>query len=88
MAVVGVGRGLGSAVVKLALAEGAEVYAFARSSLDWLQSRQVKTASYDFSKWADAAAAAERVRQDFGVLNGLVVTATSPAPPTRPLKKT
>lgn len=82
VAVVGVGPGLGSAVVYLALREGASVYAFARGESflkTFVESMsrfgRVETGAYDFSRLRDAYAAAEAVGREFGVLHGLVVTA-------------
>ncbi|MEL9991246.1 MAG: SDR family oxidoreductase [Thermoproteus sp.] len=80
--VVGVGPGLGSAVVYLALREGASVYAFARNR-QFLEELRAAMSSYgplrigahDFSKLEEALAAAEEVKRALGQIHGLVVTA-------------
>ena len=80
--VVGVGPGLGSAVVYYALREGAQVYAFARSG-DFLtqlektmsQFGRVYVGRADFSSWDEARRAAGDVGRVFSRVDGLVVTA-------------
>ncbi len=82
IAIVGVGPGLGSAVVYMALREGAAVYAFARSA-EFLERLKAEYSKYgvlhvspkDFSRLEEAERAREEVRRVFPELHGLVVTA-------------
>lgn len=82
LVVVGVGPGLGSAVVYLALREGAQVYGFARNKEFLSQLARamspygrVYTGVADFSNWAEAKRAAEEAAKVFDAVHGLVVAA-------------
>ena len=73
--VAGAGPGLGTAVVRLAIAEGASVYAFARTPKPHLAKLGARVGTRDFSKPEEAKAAAEEAAKAFNAVHGLVVTA-------------
>ncbi|MFN3803893.1 MAG: SDR family NAD(P)-dependent oxidoreductase [Pyrobaculum sp.] len=74
--VVGVGPGLGSAVVYLLLKEGASVYAFART-VEFLRQLEAEYSRYGFVKTGarDFSKLQETPTEVDGVVHGLVVTA-------------
>ncbi len=79
--VVGAGPGLGSAVIYLALKEGASIYAFVRNAEVLERVRELSAYGplhvgiHDFSRLEEAAKAAEEVKRHFSTVHGLVVTA-------------
>jgi len=80
--VAGAGPGLGSAVARRALEEGAQVYAVARrrEHLEPLAALGIWTGAFDLSKPEGAAAAAETAERVLGRVDGLVITAGGWAP--------
>ncbi len=80
--VAGAGPGLGSAVARRALEEGAQVYAVARrcEHLEPLAALGIRTGVFDLSKPEGAAAAAEAVEKELGRVDGLAITAGGWAP--------
>jgi NAD(P)-dependent dehydrogenase (short-subunit alcohol dehydrogenase family) len=81
--VAGAGPGLGSAVARRALEEGAQVYAVARrrEHLEPLAALGIWTGgAFDLSKPEGAAAAAEAVEKELGRVDGLAITAGGWAP--------
>jgi 3-oxoacyl-[acyl-carrier protein] reductase len=80
--VAGAGPGLGSAVARRALEEGAQVYAVARrrEHLEPLAALGIRTGAFDLSKPEGAAAAAEEAERELGRVDGLAITAGGWAP--------
>lgn len=73
--VAGAGPGLGAAVVRKAVAEGAKVLAISRRGGHVERGGNIFTAAYDLSKEEQAVVAAREARRIFPSLHGLVVTA-------------
>jgi 3-oxoacyl-[acyl-carrier protein] reductase len=80
--VAGAGPGLGSAVARRSLEEGAQVYAVARrrEHLEPLAALGIRTGAFDLSKPEGAAAAAEAAEKELGRVDGLAITAGGWAP--------
>jgi len=75
--VAGAGPGLGSAVARRALEEGATVYAIARrrEHLEPLATLGIRVGAFDLSKPEGATEATDAVEKELGRVDGLAVTA-------------